>query len=65
MRGARVLAVVLLALALAIPAWAQTKTVKVGFVNHLTGDAAVYGQSMQKGTELALEEINAPGPRRT
>lgn len=42
-------------------AWAQAKTVKIGFVNHLTGDAAVYGQSMKKGTDLALDEINGKG----
>jgi branched-chain amino acid transport system substrate-binding protein len=34
---------------------------KVGFVNHLTGDAAVYGQSMKMGTELAVDVINAAG----
>jgi branched-chain amino acid transport system substrate-binding protein len=34
---------------------------KVGLVNHLTGDAAAYGQSMKKGTELALELINGKG----
>ncbi len=34
---------------------------KVGFINHLTGDAAAYGQSMRKGTDLALERINAEG----
>ena len=34
---------------------------KVGFINHLTGDAAVYGQSMKKGTELALDVINGQG----
>ena len=52
--------VVGLAVLLVAPAWAQApKTVTIGFVNHLTGDAAVYGQSMKKGTELALEEINA------
>lgn len=33
----------------------------IGFINHLTGDAAVYGQSMKKGTEVALAEINAAG----
>lgn len=33
----------------------------IGFINHLTGDAAVYGQSMKKGTEVALKEINAAG----
>ena len=35
----------------------------VGFINHLTGDAAVYGQSMKKGVELALDKINANGEK--
>ncbi|MBI3456945.1 MAG: ABC transporter substrate-binding protein [Candidatus Rokubacteria bacterium] len=55
----RRLAGVGLVLLLSASAWGQTKTVKIGFVNHLTGDAAVYGQSMKKGTDLALDEINA------
>ena len=59
MRAIRTLAVSLLLLVVGAPAWAQTKTITVGFVNHLTGDAAVYGQSMKKGTELALDEVNA------
>ena len=33
----------------------------VGLINHLTGDAAPYGQSMKKGTEVALKEINDAG----
>ena len=33
---------------------AKPTVYKVGFFNHLTGDAAAYGQSMKKGTELAL-----------
>jgi branched-chain amino acid transport system substrate-binding protein len=57
-------AAVLLALVVAAPAGAQLKTVKIGFINHLTGDAAVYGQSMKKGTELALDEINAAWAKR-
>ncbi len=40
---------------------AKPKTYKVGLINHLTGDAAAYGQSMKKGTEIALDEINAAG----
>ncbi len=59
MRGIRGFGIVLLTVFLAAPAWGQGKTIKIGFVNHLTGDAAVYGQSMQKGTEIALDEINA------
>jgi branched-chain amino acid transport system substrate-binding protein len=39
----------------------EPDTYKVGFVNHLTGDAAVYGQSMKNGTELALDKINGAG----
>jgi branched-chain amino acid transport system substrate-binding protein len=34
---------------------------KVGLINHLTGDAAVYGQSMKKGAEVALDVINGAG----
>ena len=37
------------------------KVCKVGFISHLTGDAAVYGQSMKNGTELALDVINSAG----
>lgn len=33
----------------------------VGFINHLSGDAAVYGTSMQMGTQVALAEINEAG----
>lgn len=45
----------------AAPAPAKPDVYKVGFVNHLTGDAAAYGQSMKKGTELALDVINGAG----
>jgi branched-chain amino acid transport system substrate-binding protein len=40
---------------------AKSEVYRIGFINHLTGDAAVYGQSMKKGTEVALDEINAAG----
>lgn len=40
---------------------AKPQSYKVGFANHLTGDGAVYGQSMKNGTELAVEAINAAG----
>ena len=40
---------------------AKPAVYKVGFFNHLTGDAAAYGQSMKKGTELALDAINGAG----
>ena len=40
---------------------AKPSVYKVGLINHLTGDAAAYGQSMKKGTELALDVLNAAG----
>lgn len=43
------------------PKAAAPAVYKVGLVNHLTGDAAAYGQSMKKGTELALDVINGAG----
>ena len=43
------------------PAAAKPAVYKVGLINHLTGDAAAYGQSMKKGTELALDVINGAG----
>jgi ABC-type branched-subunit amino acid transport system substrate-binding protein len=39
----------------------EPEVIKIGFVNHLTGDAAVYGTSMKKGAEVALAEINNMG----
>ena len=39
----------------------QPEVYKIGFINHLTGDAAAYGQSMKKGTEVALDVINGAG----
>ena len=41
----------------------QAGVCKVGFINHLTGDAAAYGQSMKKGIEVALDSINASGKK--
>jgi len=38
---------------------AATRTIKIGFAAPLTGDNAVYGQSMQKAVEMAIEEVNA------
>ncbi|MFH0902203.1 MAG: ABC transporter substrate-binding protein [Pseudomonadota bacterium] len=52
---------VLVVLVLAACAPAKPATYKVGLINHLTGDAAAYGQSMKKGTELALDVINGAG----
>ncbi len=48
-------------LTIPLAAEAAPKVYKVGFISHLTGDAAVYGQSMKNGTELALEAVNSAG----
>jgi len=40
---------------------AKPEVYKIGLINHLTGDAALYGQSMKKGAEVALDEISAGG----
>ncbi len=37
------------------------KTVKLGFINGVTGGVAAYGLSEQKGVELAVEELNKKG----
>ena len=42
------------------PGGAKPAAYKVGLINHLTGDAAAYGQSMKKGAELALTRLTAP-----
>ena len=34
---------------------------KIGGIGPITGDAAVYGIAVQRGAELAVEEINAAG----
>ncbi len=35
------------------------KTAKIGLIDVLTGNAAVYGKSVQNGVNMAVEEINA------
>lgn len=37
------------------------KTIKIGGIGPLTGAAAIYGQAVKNGAEIALEEINAKG----
>ena len=34
---------------------------KIGGIGPLTGDAAIYGQSVMNGAKIAVEEINAKG----
>lgn len=38
---------------------AKTETIKIGLIAPLTGSAAVYGLSVQKGVNMAVKEINA------
>lgn len=40
---------------------AENTTYKIGSTGPLTGDAASYGQSVQNGAQLAIDEINAKG----
>ena len=39
----------------------QETTVKIGAVLPLTGEGAVYGQPVNKGVELAFEQLQAGG----
>ena len=42
-------------------AFAKEGTLKIGGIGPLTGDAAVYGNAVKYGAELAVKEINAAG----
>lgn len=59
----RLLAAVLaLTMALSFTAFASAEeTYKIGLIGPLTGGAAVYGQAVLHGAEIAVEEINALG----
>lgn len=41
--------------------FAKEGTIKIGGIGPLTGDAAVYGNAVKYGAELAVKEINAAG----
>ena len=43
------------------PQPAQGKPIKIGVVASMTGPGAFYGENIQKGVGLAVEEINASG----
>jgi branched-chain amino acid transport system substrate-binding protein len=60
--GLRVVAGALAAavLATAGPALAQD-TIKVGLIDPLTGGSSFYGQSLQRGAQMAIDEANARG----
>jgi branched-chain amino acid transport system substrate-binding protein len=42
---------------LAAPAWAQNKTVKIGFITTLSGPQAIIGNDMKNSVELALDHL--------
>ena len=56
MKKTTVAAGAILALA-AGPAWAQNKSVKIGFVSTFSGPTAVIGNDMRNSFELALDHI--------
>lgn len=39
----------------------ETAAIKIGGIGPTTGDAAIYGQAVQRAAEIAFEEINAEG----
>ena len=38
-----------------------SEVIKIGGIGPVTGDAAIYGQAVKDGTQLAVDEINAAG----
>ncbi len=55
-----VLLVLVMALACAMPAVAET-TITVGVIGPMSGGAAIYGQAVARGAQIAADEINAKG----
>ena len=53
--------VLCLALCLALPAAAQQRPVRIGFICPFTGGSADFGRSAKLGAELAVKEINEVG----
>jgi branched-chain amino acid transport system substrate-binding protein len=45
----------------AAPAAAAAQVCKIGLLDAMTGDSAVWGQSDQKGAQMAVDEINKAG----
>src|SRR5215831_5185074 len=52
--------VVTLALAAALPAFAQ-EPIKIGLVTALSGQSARAGEALTRGLQVAIDEINAKG----
>lgn len=59
--GLKIGAAAFAAVAFSMPALAQQDTVKIGFVEPLTGQASFYGQGLMEGANLAAEYINKNG----
>ena len=55
-----VLLTLALVMSLAVPALAQ-ETIKIGVIGPMTGGAAVYGNAVANGAQIAANEINALG----
>src|SRR5436309_14167495 len=56
------LGILLIAIALLVPAFAQGATkVKIGFINSITGPEAPIGENLTNGVTLALEDLKAKG----
>ena len=63
MKTNRILSLILAAIAvsgMSIPTLAED-TIKIGGIGVLTGPAALYGLSVQKGVDLYIEQLNAAG----
>ena len=41
--------------------WRSSDTIKIGGIGPVTGDAAIYGEAVKNGAELAVKEINEAG----
>ena len=56
-----VLTMALITITLTIGCAKKEREIKIGAILPLTGDAALYGESIKKGINLAVEEINEKG----
>lgn len=57
----KTLTLVLTALALAIPGASRAQSVKIGFINSITGPEAPIGENLTNGVALAVEDLKAKG----
>jgi branched-chain amino acid transport system substrate-binding protein len=60
-RFTRMLTVALLLALAGVGSAAAQETIKIGLIDPLTGNASFYGQSLQRGAQLAFDEANAKG----